>query len=195
MRKILVTGAAGFIGSHLADQLLVSSSDLCLLDDLSSGRKENFTADCDFRIMDIRSSDLRDLIVDVKPDVVFHLAAQISVSDSTREPEFDADVNILGSLNLLEGIRQAGLDDVRFVYVTSGGTAYGEPERVPADENTPVRPISPYGVSKLAIEQYLPVYEKLIGLRYGIVRLANIYGPRQDLTVKPVWWLSSFEPC
>jgi len=130
--------------------------------------------------MDVRSPEFRKLISEVKPDLVFHLAAQISVVVSAREPELDADVNIKGSLNLLEGIREAGLKNARLVYVTSGGTAYGAPDVLPADEATPVRPMSPYGVSKLAVEQYLPVYEKLAGLSYGIIRLANIYGPRQD---------------
>lgn len=175
-----MTGAAGFIGSHLVDRLIADGYSVVGVDDLSTGKRTNVATVCDFRVMDVRSTELRALIEDVKPSAVYHLAAQISVAVSAREPEFDADVNIKGSLNLLEGIREAGLEKTRFVYITSGGTAYGAPESLPADETTPVRPLSPYGVSKLAVEQYLPVYANLAGLSYGIVRLANIYGPRQD---------------
>jgi len=179
-KVILITGAAGFIGSHLVDRLSVDGHSVVGVDDLSSGKRENVSPQFDLRELDVCSPELRNVVREVRPDVVYHLAAQISVSVSAREPEFDADVNIKGSLNLLEGIREAALEKTRFVYITSGGTAYGAPEVLPADETTPVRPLSPYGVSKLAVEQYLPVYENLAGLSYGIVRLANIYGPRQD---------------
>ena len=130
--------------------------------------------------MDIRDSEVQAVVVELRPDIVFHLAAQISVSISAREPQLDADVNIGGALNLLEGIRAVEGKTAKIVYVTSGGTAYGDPEIIPADESTPVRPLSPYGASKLAVETYLPIYEKLCGLNYSIIRLANVYGPRQD---------------
>jgi UDP-glucose 4-epimerase len=150
------------------------------IDDLSSGRRENLPANFDLRVMDIRSGEIHEVIADVRPDFVFHLAAQISVSISAREPQLDADVNVGGALNLLEGIRALDNKSVKVVYITSGGTAYGEPEIVPADESTPVRPLSPYGASKYAVELYLPVYERLCDIKYSIIRLANIYGPRQD---------------
>jgi UDP-glucose 4-epimerase len=130
--------------------------------------------------MDIRNPEVQSVVAEIRPDIVFHLAAQISVSISAREPQLDADVNIGGALNLLEGIRAGDGKTAKIVYVTSGGTAYGEPEIIPADESTPVHPLSPYGASKLAVETYLPIYEKLCGLNYSIIRLANVYGPRQD---------------
>jgi UDP-glucose 4-epimerase len=130
--------------------------------------------------MDIRSSEVRDVVSEVRPDIVFHLAAQISVSISAREPQLDADVNVGGALNLFEGIRTLADKATKVVYITSGGTAYGDPEVVPADETTPIRPLSPYGASKYAVEMYLPIYENLCELQYSIIRLANIYGPRQD---------------
>ena len=176
----LVTGAAGFIGSHLVDRLITDGFSVTGIDDLSSGKLSNLPDGFDLRKMDIRDPKVQDVVAEIKPDIVFHLAAQISVSISVRKPQLDADVNVGGALNLLEGVRE--LDDkiTKVVYITSGGTAYGDPEIVPADESTPIRPLSPYGVSKYVIEQYLPVYESLCGLEFSIVRLANIYGPRQD---------------
>ena len=176
----LVTGAAGFIGSHLVDRLFDDGFAVVGIDDLSSGKLSNLPEGFDLRQMDIRSCEVREVVAEIRPDIVFHLAAQISVAISAREPQLDADVNIGGALNLLEGIRALNDKKIKVVYITSGGTAYGDPEIVPADESTPIRPLSPYGVSKYAIEQYLPVYESLCGLQFSIVRLANIYGPRQD---------------
>jgi UDP-glucose 4-epimerase len=175
-----VTGAAGFIGSHLVDRLIADGYRVTGIDDLSSGRLDNLPSGFDLREMDIRDSEVHAVVAEVRPDIVFHLAAQISVSVSAREPQLDADVNIGGALNLLEGIRAVGDKVTKIVYVTSGGTAYGDPKIIPADESTPVRPLSPYGASKLAVETYLPIYEKLCGLNYSIIRLANVYGPRQD---------------
>ncbi len=134
----------------------------------------------DLREIDIRSPEVQKVVAEIRPDIVFHLAAQISVSLSTREPQIDAEVNIGGSLNLFEGIRALDGSSVKVVYVTSGGTAYGDADVIPAGENTPVRPLSPYGASKLAVETYLPIYERLCDLSYSIIRLANVYGPRQD---------------
>jgi UDP-glucose 4-epimerase len=150
------------------------------IDDLSSGKQENLPPDFDLRVMDIRSTDVHNVITEIQPDLVLHLAAQISVSVSVREPQIDADINLGGSINLLEGIRVSEIENVRVVYVTSGGTAYGEPKIIPADEFTPLRPLSPYGASKLGVENYLPVYERICGMSYAVMRLANIYGPRQD---------------
>jgi UDP-glucose 4-epimerase len=176
----LVTGAAGFIGSHLVDRLIADGYSVTGIDDLSSGSLDNLPSGFDLREMDIRDPKVKSVVAEVRPSIVFHLAAQISVSVSTREPQLDADVNVGGALNLLEGVRALGDGAAKLVYVTSGGTAYGDPEIIPADELTPVRPLSPYGASKFAIETYLPVYEQLCDLKYSIIRLANIYGPRQD---------------
>jgi UDP-glucose 4-epimerase len=180
LKKALVTGAAGFIGSHLVDRLIADGYSVTGIDDLSSGKLDNLSPGFDLRKMDIRDPEVQKVVAELRPDIVFHLAAQISVSISAREPQLDADVNIGGALNLFEGIRAVGDKVTKIVYVTSGGTAYGDPEIVPADESTPVHPLSPYGASKLAVETYLPIYEKLCGLNYSIIRLANVYGPRQD---------------
>jgi UDP-glucose 4-epimerase len=179
-KTALVTGAAGFIASHLVDRLIADGYAVTGIDDLSSGKLSNLPDDFDLRELDIRDPEVRSIVAEVLPDIVFHLAAQISVSVSAREPVMDAEVNVLGALNLLEGIRTLKDKTIKVVYVTSGGTAYGEPTVLPADETTPVRPLSPYGASKLAVETYLPIYERLCGLEYSIIRLANIYGPRQD---------------
>lgn len=175
-----MTGAAGFIGSHLVDRLIADGYSVTGIDDLSSGKLDNLPSGFDLRKMDIRDLEVQTVVAELRPDIVFHLAAQISVSISAREPQLDADVNIGGALNLFEGIRAVGDKVTKIVYVTSGGTAYGDPEIIPADESTPVRPLSPYGASKLAVETYLPIYEKLCDLQYSIIRLANVYGPRQD---------------
>ena len=179
-KTALVTGAAGFIASHLVDRLISDGYTVAGIDDLSTGKRANLPPDFDLRLLDIRDPEVRKIVSEVRPDFVFHLAAQISVSVSAREPVMDAEVNVLGALNLFEGIRAVEGKTTKVLYVTSGGTAYGEPSVLPADESTPVRPLSPYGASKLAIETYLPVYERLCGLDYSIIRLANIYGPRQD---------------
>lgn len=175
-----MTGAAGFIGSHICDRLLAEGYVVVGIDDLSSGKLENLPEDFDLRILDIRDPVARDVIAEVRPDVVLHLAAQMSVAVSAREPLLDAEVNIAGTLNLLEGIRALDGKTVKFVHFSSGGTVYGEPEKLPADEEMPVRPLSPYAASKLAIETYLPIYERLCGLEHAVLRLGNVYGPRQD---------------
>lgn len=130
--------------------------------------------------MDLRNSAVRDVIAEIRPDVVLHLAAQMSVTVSVREPLLDADINVVGTLNLLEGIRALERKTVKFVHFSSGGTVYGEPTDLPADELTPVRPLSPYAASKLAVETYLPIYKQLCGLDHSVIRLGNVYGPRQD---------------
>lgn len=181
MRKIsLVTGAAGFIGSHLVDRLLAEDHKVIGIDDLSSGKLDNLPRDFDLRKMDIRDPQVKQVVAEINPDLIFHLAAQISVAVSVREPQFDADVNIGGALNILEGAGTITGKRVKLIYVTSGGTVYGAPKRIPVDESFTPLPLSHYGASKLAVETYLPIYEKLFGLRYTILRLANVYGPRQD---------------
>ena len=164
----------------MVDRLLANGDTVVGVDDMSSGKLSNLPEEFDLRHLDIRDSRLKDVFDEVRPDVVFHLAAQISVSNSARNPKLDADVNIGGALNLLECMKAQDDNGASLVYVTSGGTAYGQPEVLPADENTPIRPLSPYGASKFAVETYLPIYENLSGLTYSVVRLGNVYGPRQD---------------
>ncbi len=176
----LVTGAAGFVGSHLVDRLLAEGHNVTGIDDLSSGDLKNLPRGFDLHKIDIRDPQVREIIAEINPDLIFHLAAQISVAVSAREPQFDAEVNIGGALNIFEAVRAISGKDPKLIYITSGGTAYGDPELIPVSESVPVRPLSPYGASKLAVETYLPIYRKLCGLSYSIMRLANVYGPRQN---------------
>jgi UDP-glucose 4-epimerase len=178
--KILVTGGAGFIGSHVTDRYIALGHDVVVVDDLSKGKRENLNPAAIFYELDVRDSRLRELIGDEKPDVINHHAAQIDVRTSVEKPDFDADVNIIGSIKLLEAGLAHGIK--RFIFASTGGAIYGEPDpsRLPADEETSARPISHYGCSKLAFERYLYLYKIQRGLDYVILRYANVYGPRQD---------------
>jgi len=160
--------------------LVADDYGVTVIDDLSSGKPDNLPAVTDLRKMDLRDPAVRDVVAEIRPDVVLHLAAQMSVSVSAREPLLDADVNVVGTLNLLEGIRAISDKTAKFVHFSSGGTVYGEPKDLPASELTPVRPLSPYAASKLAVETYLPIYERFCGLEHSVIRLGNVYGPRQD---------------
>ncbi len=178
--KILVTGGAGFIGSHVADALIDAGHEVVVIDDLSTGRRENVPAKARFVEGDIRDGALVErLFADARPEVVCHQAAQTSVSVSTREPVRDAEINVIGSVRLLEAARQRGVS--RFVFASTGGAIYGEvPDGERATETWPARPLSPYACSKLAFEGYLAAYRREHGLPYTILRYANVYGPRQD---------------
>lgn len=176
--KVLVTGGAGFIGSHAVDLFLKHGFEVVVVDDLSSGRMSNLDARAKFYQADIRSPALREIFLAEQPDYVSHYAAQIDVRRSVVEPFFDAEVNILGSLNVIECAREVGVK--RFVYISSGGAAYGEPEYLPCDEDHPINPLSPYGASKHAVEHYLFLYHWMYGLDYTVLRFPNVYGPRQD---------------
>ncbi|HOO31984.1 MAG TPA: GDP-mannose 4,6-dehydratase [Thermotogota bacterium] len=181
MNTALVAGGAGFIGSHVVDALIMRGLNVVVMDDLSSGLKENIlNKDVVFINGDIRDAELVNHTFEVhKPDFVFHLAAQISVSRSVREPQYDADINIMGLLNLLEASVKNGTK--KFIFSSSGGVMYGEnPSVYPTPETEPERPFSPYGISKLAGERYLYFYKKEYGLDYTILRYANVYGPRQN---------------
>ena len=178
--KSIVTGGAGFIGSHLVDRLVAAGHDVLAIDNLSSGRTSNLNAEARLEEVDISDERIASLVASFKPDLVFHAAAQISVSLSAREPVTDARTNIMGTLNVLDAIRNAPGDPAKFVFVSSGGAMYGEPEQLPAPETLPANPASPYGASKRAIEVYLPVYKHLFGVHHTTLRLANVYGPRQD---------------
>lgn len=176
--KILVTGGAGFIGSHVTDAFVEAGHDVAVVDDLSAGRRENVNPSAGFYQVDIRSSELMDVFREVRPDVVDHHAALANVRESFEKPILYADVNILGSLNLLECARQTGVSKV--VYVSTGGAVYGEPDYLPVDEDHPIRPLCPYGTSKHSVEHYLSIYKRQYGLDYTTLRYANVYGPRQD---------------
>lgn len=177
-RRILVTGGAGFIGSHIADAYLARGERVTVLDSLVHGRRENVPAGAEFVQMDIRDPEAARLIGEGGFDVVNHHAAQMDVRVSVADPRFDASVNIDGLLNLLEASRAAGV--ARFLYVSSGGVVYGEPEHRPTAESAPTLPESPYGVSKLTGEQYLYYYHRVHGLDYAALRYSNVFGPRQD---------------
>jgi UDP-glucose 4-epimerase len=177
-RRVLVTGGAGFIGSHVADACLVRGDAVWVLDDLSSGRRENLPAEAAFVEMDVADPAVRELFREVRFDVVIHHAAQIDVRASVANPANDARVNVLGLLTLAEAALEVGSQ--RFVYVSSGGVVYGEPDVRPTPEQTPKLPLSPYGVSKLAGEYYLQYYRRIRGLEYLALRYSNVYGPRQD---------------
>ena len=176
--KILVTGGAGFIGSHVVDAYVDAGHDVVVVDDLSTGRASNLNPAVTLYQMDIRSSELEEVFERERLHVVNHHAAQMDVRRSVREPIFDADVNIGGSLNLLECARRFDLE--RFIYISTGGAVYGEPEYLPCDEDHPINPICQYGASKHTVEHYLFMYRENYGLEYTVLRYPNVYGPRQD---------------
>ena len=173
-----MTGGAGFIGSHVADAHVAHGDRVWVVDDLSSGARENVGPDVEFLEMDIADPALRDLFREVRFDLVSLHAAQIDVRTSVADPVRDARVNVLGLLNVLEGAREVGTD--RVIYVSSGVVVYGEPDVIPTPESAPKRPLSPYGVTKLSGEHYLHYYREVHGLEYVALRYANVYGPRQD---------------
>ncbi len=177
-RTICVTGGAGFIGSHVAEALVRAGHRVLIVDDLSSGRKENLPPSCEFHQLDIRSRQAAELLAAAGVEILVHHAAQIDVRRSVADPLYDAEVNILGTLNLLEGGRRGQLRQV--IFASTGGAIYGEQDYFPADEAHPTRPLSPYGVAKLAVERYLFAYHHLYGLDVACLRYANVYGPRQD---------------
>lgn len=177
-RRVLVTGGAGFIGSHVADAYLAAGHQVWIVDDLSSGRRANLPEGAEFVEMDIRDPELRNLFRDVRFDIVNHHAAQIDVRVSVADPARDASINLMGLLNITEAAREAGTQ--RVIYVSSGGVVYGEPDEIPTPESAPKLPLSPYGVTKLGGEFYLNYYRVVHGLEYVALRYSNVYGPRQD---------------
>ena len=176
--RLLITGGAGFIGSHVADAYLGQGHEVVIVDDLSSGRRENAPAGACLLQLDICDPGLDRVFAEVKPELVNHHAAQIAVPRSVANPAFDVRVNILGTLNLLECCVRHGTKKV--VFASTGGAIYGELEHNPAKESHPVRPLSPYGIDKYVGEHYLRFFGLSRGLAYSILRYANVYGPRQD---------------
>ncbi len=178
LMKVMVTGGAGFIGSHLVDRLINKDNEVVVVDNLSTGRKENLAPGAVFYGQDIRDPALRGIFEKEKPDIVFHFAAQASVARSVQDPIEDADVNVLGSLRVYEEARRQGVK--KFVFASTGGALYGEDGRLPAGESDEPTPHSPYAVSKLTVERYLEVLFPVYHVPYAILRFANVYGPRQD---------------
>jgi UDP-glucose 4-epimerase len=185
--RTLVTGGAGFIGSNLVDRLLAEGHSVDVIDDLSTGDLANLGDarglrgnQLTFHHLDIRSADVVDVVARRRPEVVFHLAAQADVRVSVARPAFDAEVNVLGSLNVIEGARLGGASKI--VFASSGGTIYGDPapSELPVKESHPQQPLSPYGVAKKAVGDYLVAYRELHSLEFTALALANVYGPRQD---------------
>ncbi len=175
---VLVTGGAGFIGSHVAEAMRDAGHRVVVVDDLSSGSPANVPEGVEFHRLDIGSEAAARLVAERRPRFVFHHAAQISVSASVRDPARDARVNVLGTLNLLQAAAEAGVE--KFVFASTGGALYGEGGEEPVGEDRCPTPLAPYGVSKLACEGYLRVFERERGLRYVSLRYGNVYGPRQD---------------
>ena len=176
--KILVSGGAGFIASHVSEALLAEGLDVHILDDLSGGRRENVPDGAVFHEMDIRSREAADCMTEHGFEAFVHHAAQMDVRKSVADPSFDATVNILGLLNIMEAGRRAGLKKV--VFASTGGAIYGEPDYAPQDERHATRPLSPYGVAKLCSERYLDYYRNQYGIPFVALRYGNVYGPRQN---------------
>ncbi len=178
MSKIIVTGGAGFIGSHVVDAFVENHHQVLIIDNLSSGKRENINPSANFIQMDICSEEIDKLFQDFQPDFVAHLAAQIDVRKSVSDPIFDAKVNILGGINLLNSSVKYGVK--KFIFASTGGAIYGEADVLPVPETYLPKPMSPYGTSKLAFEHYIGLYQRLHGLNYLTLRLPNVYGPRQS---------------
>jgi UDP-glucose 4-epimerase len=176
--KVLITGGAGFIGSHLVDRLVLEGHETVVVDNLSTGKRKNLNRAARFYKLDVQSRGLERVFRNERPALVMHLAAQMDVRRSVADPMFDAQVNILGTLNVLEQAAKHGTRKV--IFASSGGAVYGEQETFPAPESHPTRPLSPYGISKLAGECYLYYHHCMSGIQYVSLRYSNVYGPRQD---------------
>jgi len=177
--KIMVTGGAGFIGSHVVDACIEAGHSVSIVDDLSTGKRKNVNPKARLHVVDIRDQEsLESVFAEERPEVVSHQAARANVRESMIEPKLYADVNIMGSLSLLEAARK--YECRKIIYASTGGAVYGEPVYVPVDEQHPVQPLDPYGASKHHVEHYLYIYRKHYGLDYTILRYPNVYGPRQD---------------
>ncbi|MGC2423101.1 MAG: NAD-dependent epimerase/dehydratase family protein [Nitrospirota bacterium] len=176
--KILITGGAGFIGSHITDAAIDAGMEVVIVDNLFTGKRENLNPCAKFYLADIRHKDIADIFADEKPDVVCHHAAQVSVRNSVEDPCTDAEINVVGSINVIDNCKKFGVKKI--VFASSGGAIYGEQEKFPAPEDHPARPESPYGAAKLSVEHYLHIYKKVFGLKYMALRYSNVYGPRQD---------------
>jgi len=178
LAEILITGGAGFIGSTLIRKLSEKGYRIAIIDDLSTGSEDNLPDNVRLHRVDIRSAVVDRIFEIENPKYLFHLAAQLNVRRSVADPMFDADVNVMGTLNMLQAAQKAGVEKI--IFTSTGGAIYGEQEYFPADENHPTNPDSPYGITKLAAEKYIQFFFKTHGMKYCIFRLANVYGPRQS---------------
>jgi len=177
--KILVTGGAGFIGSHVVDAYITAGHEVAVLDNMSTGREENASSAAQVYRVDVRDlQKVQGAIASFQPEVINHHAAQSEVPKSVADPGYDAQVNLVGGLNVLKAAVDNGVRKV--IFSSTGGALYGEPDVVPADEDHPIRPLSPYGTSKYSFEQYLAMFQRTFGLNFTTLRYANIYGARQD---------------
>lgn len=176
--KVLVTGGAGFIGSHVVDHMLAAGHEVVVVDNLATGRRSNLNPRAKFYEIDIRSQEMEKVFADERPEVIDHHAAQMDVRRSVVDPIYDADINVLGGLNLLNLSVKYGVR--KFIHISSGGAVYGEPVYSPCDEKHPVQPLCPYGATKYMLELYLYMYKVNFGLDYTILRYGNVFGPRQD---------------
>ena len=177
--RILVTGGAGFIGSHVVDAYIAAGHQVAILDNFSTGTEANLNPAAEAHRVDLRDQPSVDKVIgSFRPDIVNNHAAQSEVPKSVADPTFDAQVNIIGGLNLLKACVDHAVKKV--IFISTGGALYGEPDVVPADEDHPVRPLSPYGTSKYCFEQYLGTFKRTFGLEFTVLRYANVYGPRQD---------------
>ena len=176
--KILITGGAGFIGSHIVDKYILLGHEVVVVDNLSTGKKEHINKKAKFYELDICDPKLKDIFCKEKPEIVSHHAAQMNITKSVEEPIFDAQVNVIGSLNIIQySVKNAVR---KIIFASSGGAVYGEPQEFPVKETHRLQPISPYGASKLAIEKYLFATNYISPIDYSIMRYANVYGPRQS---------------
>ncbi|MCM8787748.1 MAG: SDR family oxidoreductase [Candidatus Omnitrophica bacterium] len=178
IKKILVTGGAGFIGSHLVDKLIKDNYKVVVIDNLSTGKKENLNSKAKFYKIDIQSQKISQVFKKEKPEIVFHYAAQIDVRKSVENPIKDAKINILGTLNILENCKKYKVQ--KFIFASTGGAIYGDADIIPTPEDYPEFPLSPYGIEKLIVDKYLNYYYQVFGLPFVSLRLANVYGPRQN---------------
>jgi len=174
----MVTGGAGFIGSHVVDRYIEEGHDVIVVDDLSTGFRENVNERARFHELDIRDERVMELIRDERPDVINHHAAQMDVRKAVEDPFYDADVNIHGTLNLLEACKECSVDKV--IYISTGGAVFGEVTKIPVPEDEAINPLSPYGITKHTVEHYLFAYRANFGLNYTVLRYPNVYGPRQN---------------
>ena len=177
-QKVLVTGGAGFIGSHIVDRLIKEGCKVVIIDNLSTGRKANINPKAKFYKADIQNQKIAEIFKKEKPEIVFHFAAQIDVRKSVEDPIQDARINILGSLNILENCQKYKIKKI--IFTSTGGAIYGDADVIPTSESYLEMPLSPYGIEKLVFDKYLNYYYKIFGLSYTSLRLANVYGPRQN---------------
>ena len=177
-QKVLVTGGAGFIGSHQVDALIEKGYQVVVVDNLARGKKENVNLEAKFYQISVLDDSLESVFKDEKPEYVFHFAAQVSVNDSLKDPVHDATINIVGSVRLLDLCVKYKVK--KFMFSSTGGALYGEAEQVPTAEDYFIQPVSPYGIAKATVEKYIQFYFQQFGLEYGIMRYSNVYGPRQD---------------